>query len=111
MEVEKARIEATLNALKQEGEAEAALAAAHVLEAAADEENHAVDITEQGVSSVIPAVAHKSTCTLTLPTAAWKLMGTESLIQDDWSVMMTLSIYSRVEHQSPPPQVYVSLSF
>ncbi|XP_063749732.1 uncharacterized protein LOC134871071 [Eleginops maclovinus] len=36
MEVEKARIEARLNALKQEGEAEAALAAARVLEAAAE---------------------------------------------------------------------------
>lgn len=34
MEVEKARMEAALNALKQEGEAEAALAAARVLEAA-----------------------------------------------------------------------------
>ncbi|XP_025752917.1 uncharacterized protein LOC106097899 isoform X4 [Oreochromis niloticus] len=54
MEVEKARIEATLNALKKEGEAEAALAAAHVLEAAADEEHDAVDLTEQGVSSKTP---------------------------------------------------------
>ncbi|KAK0144243.1 hypothetical protein N1851_017385 [Merluccius polli] len=36
IEVEKARIEARLNALKQEGEAEAALAAARVLEAAAE---------------------------------------------------------------------------
>lgn len=35
MEIEKARIEATLNALKEEGEAEAALAAARVLESAA----------------------------------------------------------------------------
>ncbi|XP_051803959.1 uncharacterized protein LOC127533925 isoform X1 [Acanthochromis polyacanthus] len=41
MEVEKARMDATLNALKEEGEAEAALAAAEVSEAAADldEEN------------------------------------------------------------------------
>ncbi|KAI4826121.1 hypothetical protein KUCAC02_021768, partial [Chaenocephalus aceratus] len=36
MEVEKARIDATLNALKEEGEAEAASAAANVLEAAVD---------------------------------------------------------------------------
>lgn len=36
MEVEKARIDATLHALKEEGEAEAASAAANVLEAAVD---------------------------------------------------------------------------
>ncbi|RXN13488.1 hypothetical protein ROHU_009677 [Labeo rohita] len=54
IEVEKARIEATLNALKKEGEAEAALAAAHVLEAAADEEHHAIDLTEQGISPRTP---------------------------------------------------------
>ncbi|ROI62514.1 hypothetical protein DPX16_5187 [Anabarilius grahami] len=54
MEVEKARIEATLNALMKEGEAEAALAAAHVLEAAADEEHHAIDFTEQGISPKTP---------------------------------------------------------
>ncbi|KAF3840151.1 hypothetical protein F7725_018868 [Dissostichus mawsoni] len=36
MEVEKARIDATLNALKEEGEAEATSAAANVLEAAVD---------------------------------------------------------------------------
>nr|XP_054599441.1 uncharacterized protein LOC107388426 [Nothobranchius furzeri] len=51
---EKARIEATLNALKIEGEAEAALAAAHVLEVAADEEHNAVDVTEQGISKTPP---------------------------------------------------------
>lgn len=54
MEVEKARIKATLNALKKEGEAEAVLAAAHVLEAAADEEHHAIDLTEQGISPKTP---------------------------------------------------------
>ncbi|XP_077080710.1 uncharacterized protein LOC143733040 [Siphateles boraxobius] len=54
MEVEKARIEATLNALKKEGEAEAALAAAHVLEAAADEEHHAIDLTDQSISPKTP---------------------------------------------------------
>ncbi|XP_028972283.2 uncharacterized protein LOC114829937 [Esox lucius] len=54
MEVENARIEATLKALKKEGEAEAALAAAHVLEAAADEEHHAIDLTEQGISPKMP---------------------------------------------------------
>lgn len=39
MEVEKARIEATLNALKEECEAEAASAEAQVFEAAADLES------------------------------------------------------------------------
>ncbi|KAJ7995457.1 hypothetical protein DPEC_G00244760 [Dallia pectoralis] len=53
-EVEMARIDATLNALVKEGEAEAALAAAHVLEAAADEEHHAIDFTEQGISPKTP---------------------------------------------------------
>ncbi len=47
MEAEKARIEATLNALKEEGEAEAALAAARVLESAAICSN---DGTEKGSS-------------------------------------------------------------
>ncbi|XP_073763460.1 uncharacterized protein [Danio rerio] len=43
MEVEKARMEAKLNALKQEGEAEAALAAARVLEAAVLEQPEFVE--------------------------------------------------------------------
>lgn len=47
MEVEKASIEATLNALKEEGEAEATLAAARVLQSAAICSN---DGTEMGSS-------------------------------------------------------------
>lgn len=43
MEVERTRIDATLNALKEEGEAEAALAAAKVLEAAAENESSKAD--------------------------------------------------------------------
>ncbi|XP_057700851.1 uncharacterized protein LOC130921225 [Corythoichthys intestinalis] len=55
MEVEKARIEATLHALKTEGEAEAALAAAKVWEATFEEEERAkVDLSEQGVFSKTP---------------------------------------------------------
>ncbi|XP_028304259.1 uncharacterized protein LOC114464360 isoform X2 [Gouania willdenowi] len=55
MEVEKARIEATLNALKVEGEAEAALAAAQVLEAAADEAAHsAVDLADISIPVKTP---------------------------------------------------------
>lgn len=46
METRKARMEAELNALKQEGEAEAALAAARVLEAAALEQSDFVDTSE-----------------------------------------------------------------
>lgn len=61
MEVEKARIEATLNALKQESEAQAALAAAQVLEAAAEEAlRSAVDLKDTG----IPVKKHKTTLSL-----------------------------------------------
>ncbi|ROL42278.1 hypothetical protein DPX16_18200 [Anabarilius grahami] len=50
MEIEKARIEATLNALKEEGEAEAALAAARVLKTAAVCSNYE---TERGSSVAV----------------------------------------------------------
>ncbi|XP_077367334.1 uncharacterized protein LOC144010755 [Festucalex cinctus] len=54
MEVEKARIEATLDALKQEGEAEAALAAAEVLEAAAEEALHPTNLVSPGIPGTTP---------------------------------------------------------
>ncbi|KAL3996892.1 hypothetical protein ACER0C_009548 [Sarotherodon galilaeus] len=54
MEVEKARMEAALNALKQEGEAEAALAAARVLEAAV------LDQAESVKPSDVPAAVSRT---------------------------------------------------
>ncbi|XP_077379067.1 uncharacterized protein LOC144019709 [Festucalex cinctus] len=54
VEVEKARIEATLDALKQEGEAEAALAAAEVLEAAAEEALHPTNLVSPGIPGTTP---------------------------------------------------------
>ncbi|KAL7882933.1 hypothetical protein SRHO_G00005910 [Serrasalmus rhombeus] len=54
MEVEKARIEATLNALKEEGEAEAALAAAQVWEAAAEEALQPTEFVNPGILVTTP---------------------------------------------------------
>lgn len=54
IEVEKARIDATLNALKKEGEAKAALAAAEVLEAAAEEVLPSSKLVTPGIPVTTP---------------------------------------------------------